>query len=234
MSIKIDVISGFLGAGKTTLIKKLFKNGFNNEKVVLIENEFGEIGIDGSFLKESGVDIKEINSGAYWFKVKDLTDYLGKITNNTSQNEYYLTSVIKLFIDDGLRVDAFETSSSDVALGANDTCQLQRLNEVARNKVIEGLLESGIKIPCRDGVIVGKWVKVGSGTTILPGTVLSGNTTIGKECTIGPNSQIIDCVIGDNTVINHSYCKKSEVSENKEIGPFASLVNINDLLTTDC
>ena len=58
MSIKIDVISGFLGAGKTTLIKKLFKNGFNNEKVVLIENEFGEIGIDGSFLKESGVDIK--------------------------------------------------------------------------------------------------------------------------------------------------------------------------------
>ena len=63
MSIKIDVISGFLGAGKTTLIKKLFKNGFNNEKVVLIENEFGEIGIDGSFLKESGVDIKEINSG---------------------------------------------------------------------------------------------------------------------------------------------------------------------------
>ena len=63
MGIKIDIIAGFLGAGKTTLIKKLFKNGFNNEKVVLIENEFGEIGIDGSFLKESGVDIKEINSG---------------------------------------------------------------------------------------------------------------------------------------------------------------------------
>ena len=63
MSIKIDIISGFLGAGKTTLIKKLFEAGFENEKVVLIENEFGEIGIDGSFLKESGVNIKEINSG---------------------------------------------------------------------------------------------------------------------------------------------------------------------------
>ena len=63
MSIKVDIISGFLGAGKTSLIKKLFENGFNNEKVVLIENEFGEIGIDGSFLKEAGVDIKEINSG---------------------------------------------------------------------------------------------------------------------------------------------------------------------------
>lgn len=61
--VKIDLISGFLGAGKTTLIKKLFQSSIKNEKVVLIENEFGEIGIDGSFLKESGVKIKEINSG---------------------------------------------------------------------------------------------------------------------------------------------------------------------------
>ena len=61
--IKIDVISGFLGAGKTTLIKKLFESGFHGEKIVLIENEFGEIGIDGGFLKESGIEIKEINSG---------------------------------------------------------------------------------------------------------------------------------------------------------------------------
>ena len=61
--IKIDIISGFLGAGKTTLIKKLFESKLKNEKVVLIENEFGEIGVDGSFLKNSGVQIKEINSG---------------------------------------------------------------------------------------------------------------------------------------------------------------------------
>jgi len=61
--IKIDIISGFLGAGKTTLIQKLFKEAFNGEKIVLIENEFGEIGIDGGFLKEAGVNIKEINSG---------------------------------------------------------------------------------------------------------------------------------------------------------------------------
>ena len=61
--IKIDIISGFLGAGKTTLIQKLFKEAFKNERIVLIENEFGEIGIDGGFLKESGVNIKEINSG---------------------------------------------------------------------------------------------------------------------------------------------------------------------------
>ena len=60
---KIDIISGFLGAGKTTLIKKLLSEAFKGEQVVLIENEFGEIGIDGGFLKESGIEIREMNSG---------------------------------------------------------------------------------------------------------------------------------------------------------------------------
>ena len=60
---KIDIVSGFLGAGKTTLIKKLLADAFNGEKLVLIENEFGEIGIDGGFLKDSGVQVTEMNSG---------------------------------------------------------------------------------------------------------------------------------------------------------------------------
>ena len=61
--VKVDIISGFLGAGKTTLIQKLLKTVYRNQNVVLIENEFGEIGIDGGFLKEAGIEIKEMNSG---------------------------------------------------------------------------------------------------------------------------------------------------------------------------
>ena len=60
---KIDVFSGFLGAGKTTLIKKLLKEGYNGEKLVLIENEFGEIGIDGGFMKDAGIQVTEMNQG---------------------------------------------------------------------------------------------------------------------------------------------------------------------------
>ena len=63
---KIDIFSGFLGAGKTTLIKKLLKEAYAGEKVVLIENEFGEIGIDGGFLKDAGIEITEMNSGCIW------------------------------------------------------------------------------------------------------------------------------------------------------------------------
>ena len=65
--VKIDIISGFLGAGKTTLIKKLLKEAFEGEQVVLIENEFGEIGIDGGFLKDAGIEIREMNSGFWCF-----------------------------------------------------------------------------------------------------------------------------------------------------------------------
>ena len=63
MKTKIDIISGFLGSGKTTLIKKLLEESLHNEKIVIIENEFGDVGIDGSILKKSNIEIKEINSG---------------------------------------------------------------------------------------------------------------------------------------------------------------------------
>ena len=61
--IKIDIVSGFLGAGKTTLINRLIKDVYVGEKIVLVENEFGEVGIDGGFLAETGINITEINSG---------------------------------------------------------------------------------------------------------------------------------------------------------------------------
>lgn len=68
--IKIDIISGFLGAGKTTLIKKLLVDGYPNDKVVLVENEFGEVNIDSQFLSESGIEIREISSGCICCSLK--------------------------------------------------------------------------------------------------------------------------------------------------------------------
>ena len=77
---KIDIISGFLGAGKTTLIKKLLQEAFGKEKIVLIENEFGEIGIDGGFLKDAGVEIREMNSGCICCSlVGDFSEALKKV-----------------------------------------------------------------------------------------------------------------------------------------------------------
>lgn len=69
---KIDIISGFLGAGKTTFIKKMLEEVFSGEKVVLVENEYGEVGIDGGFLKDSGIEIKELIpavSAVHWLAI---------------------------------------------------------------------------------------------------------------------------------------------------------------------
>ena len=83
---KIDIFSGFLGAGKTTLIKKLIQEAFQGEKLVLIENEFGEIGIDGGFLKEAGVEITEMNSGCICCSlVGDFGEALEKVLKVSQQ-----------------------------------------------------------------------------------------------------------------------------------------------------
>ena len=77
---KVNIISGFLGAGKTTLIKKLLNGAFEGEKVVLLENEYGEVGIDGGFMKDSGIQVTEINSGCICCTlVGDFSDALVKM-----------------------------------------------------------------------------------------------------------------------------------------------------------
>ena len=118
--IKIDVISGFLGAGKTTLIKKLFESKLKNEKVVLIENEFGEIGVDGSFLKNSGVQIKEINSGCICCSlVGDFSKSMKELVENYAPDRIIiepsgvgkLSDIIKAIekVDEPLKIDIVAT-----------------------------------------------------------------------------------------------------------------------------
>ena len=90
---KVNVISGFLGAGKTTLIKKLLDESFKGEKIVLIENEFGEIGIDGGFLKDAGVEISEMNSGCICCSlVGDFGEALKKVMEQFHPDRYLFSA----------------------------------------------------------------------------------------------------------------------------------------------
>lgn len=118
---KIDIISGFLGAGKTTLIKKLISEAFCGEKLVLIENEFGEIGIDGGFLKDAGIEITEMNSGCICCSlVGDFGEALKKVLAQFSPDRIIiepsgvgkLSDVIKAVIDinsDDITLNSFTT-----------------------------------------------------------------------------------------------------------------------------
>lgn len=171
--------------------------------------------------------IQEINSGAYWFRIDDLLSKLFEISDNTSQKEFYLTSIIELLIDGGFKVSAFETANSDVVLGANDLIQLEKLNKIARNKILDKLVAEGVNIPCRDGVIVGRDTVIYKGTTVLPNTMIIGRSVVYSDAIIGPNSQIVDSKIGEGVIFNSSYCKNSCVLGDKPINPFTYLNNDN-------
>lgn len=142
MSIKVDIISGFLGAGKTTLIKKLFKTGFNGEKVVLIENEFGEIGIDGSFLKEVGIDIKEINSGCICCSlVGDFSKSMEEVINKFNPNRIIiepsgvgkLSDIIKAV--ENLKLDLVLNIVATIVDGAKCKIYMKNFGEFFNNQV---------------------------------------------------------------------------------------------------
>ena len=118
---KIDIFSGFLGAGKTTLIKKLIKEGYQNEKLVLIENEFGEIGIDGGFLKEAGIQINEMNSGCICCSlVGDFREALTKVLDEYHPDRIIIEpsgvgklsdviNAVKSVVSDDVQLNSFVT-----------------------------------------------------------------------------------------------------------------------------
>ncbi len=108
-------------------------------------------------------------------------------------------------------------------MGGNIRKHLSALDEIARRRILDYHLANGVEIPFIDGVIIGPDVKIGADTLILPSTVITGKTKIGKGCVIGPQSVIEDCEIGDNSVVNASQCEHSKLAENVNIGPFAHL-----------
>lgn len=97
------------------------------------------------------------------------------------------------------------------------------INNTQRTAIIEKLLNSGVEIPCPDGVIIEENVKIGKGTLILSNTVIMGETEIGNDCIIGPNSYICDTVIGNNTKLNNTQSFNSQIGSGVTAGPFVHI-----------
>lgn len=173
--------------------------------------------------------INESNAGCYWFNGGDLLYALSKITNNNAQNEYYLTDCLEILISAGKNAGAYVVENSEVVLGANDRRQLNILNNIMRRNINDALMVSGVDIPCTDGVMIGKNVKIGGSTVILPNTIIIGDTVIGEGCTIGPNTYIDNGTIGDNVILDNCKILDSTVESNVDAGPFVK-VRANSVL----
>lgn len=185
----------------------------------------------GDFLKiveqkdadENQKEIREINSGAYWFNSKALLEALPKLSDNNAAGELYLTDAISLIRESGKRAAVSPAKNKHIVLGANSRTDLAMLNEHARKKVIGGIMAEGVDIPCSDGIIIGCDVEIGRDTVILPNTIIRGKCRIGSCCEIGPNSLLEDTTVGDGVVLNNVQAYQSVVESGARIGPFAQL-----------
>ncbi len=167
--------------------------------------------------------IKTINSGTYWFEAEALLWSLARIKPQNAQGEYYLTDTIKEMISAGRVVSKFTAKNGDVVMGANDRKGLYVLNEIARKKVIDQHMTNGVTFIAPDSCMVSSDTTIGADTDILPGVIIKGHTTIGRGCTIGPNTVIEDCVIGDGVTINASQVYSSKIENEAVIGPFSHI-----------
>lgn len=205
-----------------TVITANIENPYGYGRIVRKDGKMLAI-VEEKDAKEDEKNICEINSGAYWFCVKDLLEILDDIKPLNNQNEYYLTDAIKLFISRGKTVSAYLSKNSLIALGANDKLNLFKLNDIYRKVLIEKFMDDGVEFLSLDGIVISPDVVIGRGTQILPGTILRGNTVIGEDCIIGPNSLIEDSVVGDGSVINFTQVYQSKIDHNVKIGPFCHI-----------
>lgn len=167
--------------------------------------------------------IKEVNSGAYWFRVDSLLSCFDRFTSDNAQGEYYLPQAIELILQAGGRVCGYVAADEAEILGANDRAQQADLCVLANERKIRALMQAGVSFAGTDGVLIGPDTFIGKDTVILPGTILRGKTTIGEGCTIGPSSLITDSFVGDFSHINATHITQSTVGKNVSIGPFSQL-----------
>ncbi len=170
------------------------------------------------------LNIKEINSGTYIFKVAALVKSLKNLKPKGRKREYYLTDTIENMKKKGAKVAAFKTSSFDETRGINSHKDLAMAHKIVYKRKAEKLMLSGVTVIDPNNTYISEEVKIGKGTIIYPGMTISGKTVIGKNCRLGPSAVVQDCKIADNVEIKFScVLTLSKVERGAIIGPFAHL-----------
>ena len=163
--------------------------------------------------------IKEINSGIYCFDIEELLSAIKEIKPNNAQGEYYLTDVIKIMSEKGLKTGALIVEDNTEILGVNDRIQLELLTRVLRMRINMEHMRDGVTIEDSNCTYIYDDVKIGRDTVIHPNTTIKSGVVIGENCEIGPNAYIREgCVIEDNAKIGSFVeIKKTKVGKGSKV-----------------
>ena len=220
-----------------TLLTAIYENPTGYGRIV--RDEGGSV---KEIVEEKDADplqkrIKEINSGVYCFDIEELVHALDYIKPNNVQSEYYLTDVIKIMNEKGLKTGAVIVEDNTEILGVNDRAQLELLTRVFRIRINEEHMRNGVTIEDSNGTYIYDDVVIGRDTVIHPNTTIKSGVVIGENCEIGPNAYIREnCIIGnnakvgsfvelknvkigDNTKVPHlTYLGDCEIGKNSNVG----------------
>jgi len=169
--------------------------------------------------------VKEINSGIYCFDIKELLLALKEVKPNNAQGEYYLTDVIKIMNDKGLKTGTMVVEDNTEILGVNDRIQLASLTKILKNRINEMHMKNGVTIEDVDTVCIYDDVVIGKDTVIHPNTIIRSDVEIGENCEIGPNAYIREkCRLANNVKVgNFVELKNTKINEGTKVPHFIYL-----------
>lgn len=191
----------------------------------IIRGEDGQVlrNVEHKDASEKELQVSEINTGTYCFDNKALFETLKKVKNDNAQGEYYLPDVIGILQAEDELVTAHVTEDFSETLGINDRVVLSVAERVMRLRLAEMHMRNGVTIIDPESTYISADAEIGRDTILQPGTMIEGKTIIGEACTIGPNSQIVNSVVGDRTTIHSSIVLESTIGANTAVGPFAHI-----------
>lgn len=169
------------------------------------------------------LEIAEVNTSIYCFRRSLLAPALRRVTPDNAQGEYYLTDVVEVLAEAGHTVGAVVCDDELETAGVNDRPQLAAAEAELRRRTNEAWLRAGVTMVDPDTTYIDSTVRLAADVTLFPGVVLQGATVIGEATEIGPGTRLVDCVVGDRTVIEATVARDADIGDDAVVGPFAAL-----------
>lgn len=167
--------------------------------------------------------IEEFNTGTYIFDNRTLFDLIGMLNNDNAQQEYYLTDIIEIMYHQKYKVDGCILKDLKETIGINDRATLAHAQRVLSSRINRRLMDNGVTIIDPRTSYIGPDVTIDMDTIIKPNTHIYGNCRIGRECIIGPNSELIDTIVLNNSELTNAHVYDCTIKNQVKIGPFARL-----------
>ena len=166
--------------------------------------------------------IKEVNTGVYFFKIKDLLDALPKVSNQNKKGEFYLTDVTGILAQEGKNIGYYKTKHAGEFVGVNSRYELAQAIDVLRERKIKNLTEKGATVLDPRTTWIDLDVKIGTDTVIYPSVIIEGRSVIGRECHLYPFTHIRDSRLGNRVeILGSTLIVESVIEDEARVGPFS-------------